>query len=872
MRDASRSRLSAWKLGLFAAVTLLVFFGALEGLLALFGVRPVVETEDPYVGFVQSLPLFAEEKQPDGSVWRVTAPNKRAYFNPQRFPATKGANTYRVFCLGGSTTYGHPYDDRTSFAGWMREILPAADPSRTWEVVNAGGVSYASYRVAALMEELVHYEPDLFVVYTGQNEFLERRTYQGLIDANPAVNRLGALAGRTRTYSAVRRVVQAVRPDPAARARKSYEMSGEVDALLDAIGGLAAYSRDDTLRLQIESHYEFNSRRMVRIARAAGAGIVFVVPASNLRDCSPFKSQATPGASPEVDSLFAGRAAVSVENLERAATLDPRRADVWYALGQAQFAAGDFVAAEASLQRAIDEDVCPLRQSSTMRKRLHNVTETEGVPLVDFVTLLADSSRARYGHRVLGEEFFLDHVHPTIEGNRLLAIALVQRLVEAGVAHVSPDWSATAVAAAKTRIEGRLDRRAQATGLRNVARVFNWAGKTEEAGRLARQALELDPGNLESLVVLGSQAAAERRPEDAIRYFEEALAADPNQLEARNNLAAELSRAGKYSEALAHYEEILRRRSGQWAVHSNAAHAYAQLGQFDRAAQQYEQAMALRPNDVGLQVKWGDVLLRAGKLEDASSRFESALRLDAGSTEAHVGLGRTRMLQGKPEEALGHFRDAVTRAPESAPARLALATLLWQRGDLVASKSEAEAALRLDSMLPEAHNVLGLAQWRLGDIESAIASFAEELRVNPAHADARENRAFILAAQGRVEEAIGEYRQALKQRPDEPKTLNGLAWLRATHPDARHRDGAEALDLATRADRITGHRHPVALNTLAAALAENGRFEDAVRAAEAAVRSAREAGQDAMARDIESMLALYRAGKPFRDRPGRPPG
>ena len=83
--------------------------------------------------------------------------------------------------MGGSTTFGRPYDDATSFCGWLRELLPELEPAHEWEVVNAGGVSYASYRVSLLMEELVKYDPDIFVIYSGQNEFLEDRTYRDII-------------------------------------------------------------------------------------------------------------------------------------------------------------------------------------------------------------------------------------------------------------------------------------------------------------------------------------------------------------------------------------------------------------------------------------------------------------------------------------------------------------------------------------------------------------------------------------------------------------------------------------------------------------------------------------------------------------------
>ena len=125
-----RRRLPIWKLLVFAAATALLFFGLLEGGLALLRVRPIVETEDPYVGFVSNLPLYVEEEQPDGTRLMVTARNKLAYFNPQKFSRRKPPGTFRIFCLGGSTTFGHPYDDRSSYPGWLREILNDGDASR----------------------------------------------------------------------------------------------------------------------------------------------------------------------------------------------------------------------------------------------------------------------------------------------------------------------------------------------------------------------------------------------------------------------------------------------------------------------------------------------------------------------------------------------------------------------------------------------------------------------------------------------------------------------------------------------------------------------------------------------------------------------
>jgi len=859
----------------FLLVVVVAFFALLEGVLAIAGVRPVVETEDPYVGFA-GMPLFVEERQADGSVQWVTAPNKRTLFNLQRFSQPKPAGTVRIFAVGGSTTYGHPYDDRTSFCAWMRELLHAAEPGRNWEVLNAGGVSYASYRDAALLEEFARYEPDLFVVYASQNEFLERRTYGGLIDANPALNRLGALASRTRIYTAMRSARLRGQTKQMEAARTRYEMSGEVDALLDAVGGTQAYTRDDTLASQITAHYEFNLRRMKRIADAAGARIVFVGAGSNDKDCSPFKSQHRTGldaaAIARCETLLAqgartrvgGDLEAALGHFRAAADLDPRYARTHYELGRVQLALGRETEARASFERAVDEDVCPLRQTTALRAATRRVAESVGARYVDFEQLVADSTFARTGHRIAGEEAFLDHVHPTVEANGWLAAAVVEAMIRDGMVHPGPAWPADAAVAATNAIAARWDVRLQALGLRNVARVYTWAGKTEEAGRLVRQAQALDPQDNDSAVILGSQAAAEGRSADAIRHYEQALAADAGFVEARNNLAVELSRAGRYEEALAHYKILLEGGGERWAVHANAGHACMQLGRFADAASHYAEVIKLRPSEADGHLRLGQALMRAGKPADGERAIREAVRLAPRNGEVLTALGTVLAQQNKRDEATAAFHQAIAAAPEYAPAHLYLGSLLWQQGDLVAAKASLEKALQLDPEVPEGHNALGLVFWKQGDLDAAQRAFETELRLHPDHAEARDNHAFILATQGKVAEALVEYREAVRRRPRDPKTLNGLAWLLATHPNAKYRDGDEALRLAQRADSLTQHGHPLLLNTLAAALAEKGRFEEATRTAEQAVKLARSAGQEPLARDLDRMAARYRAGKPMR--------
>ncbi|MEJ2340336.1 MAG: hypothetical protein P8Y15_15800, partial [Gemmatimonadales bacterium] len=268
-----------------ALAVALVFFLTLEGILYVSGVEPLSERTDPYVGFAGYSPLFVETRTPDGEHVFATADNKFNWFNQQQFPVRKAEGVTRIFCLGGSTTYGRPYDDRTSFCGWLRAFLPAVHPSTQWEVINAGGISYASYRVVRLMEELARREPDLFIIYTGHNEFLEKRTYDRLLRTPELMRDLGSLASRLRLYSLLSDVIYP---------RKDV-LETEIDAVLDNSVGPEDYHRDDPMRDAVLEHFRISLQRMTRIAEESGAEIIFVTPASNIRDFSPFKAEPSAG-------------------------------------------------------------------------------------------------------------------------------------------------------------------------------------------------------------------------------------------------------------------------------------------------------------------------------------------------------------------------------------------------------------------------------------------------------------------------------------------------------------------------------------------------------------------------------------------------
>ena len=120
-------------------------------------------------------------------------------------------------------------------------------------------------------------------------------------------------------------------------------------------------------------------------------------------------------------------------------------------------------------------------------------------------------------------------------------------------------------------------------------------------------------------------------------------------------------------------------------------------------------------------------------------------------------------------------------------------------------------------------------------------------------------------------EAITHYQEALKANPDRLRSLVVLARVYSSHPNNSVRDAGQALALASRACELTRNSHPDALDALAAAHAEGGNFQEAVKVARRALELARQRRAGPTAAAIERRLRLYEAGKPFRQTGGTSP-
>lgn len=591
-------KLTGRKKLVFALIVGMGFFLLLEGALVVLGIgADGADGGGSDAVFETGIPVFVESADDAGLAQMMTAEHKLQWFNQQQFPKEKPPKTYRIFCVGGSTTHGYPFKANTSFGGWLAEMLAATDDSRQWEIINAGGISYASRRVAMLMDELAGYDPDLFIVYSGQNEFLERWTYAALLETPETVREVRSMLGKTRTY----RVVRALLGKSGEKAPPQDDKDLDSQLLSEEVG-LEAYHRDEAINREVLASYRENLERIINVARQSGAKIIFVQPASNLRDCSPWKSEHRVGLAgfelqkwnalvQQAEAAFAAEQFdPALSSIAAALQIDDRFAHLHYLRAQVLDRLGRTEEAKVAYLRSREEDVCPLRTLSAMNDIVVEVAKKNNVPLIDFIELTAANSP----DGIPGQGLFYDHVHPTVEGNRILGRAIYERMIAEGIVTPKVPLSDELNVEISQTVEGRIDRRANGVSLSNLSQVLHKARKYEEAGRVALQALELAPDDADVQFLAGSEFARRGKFDRAAECFHRAVEINPEHAEAHNNLGLVFNERNDFDQAEQHLRKSLSIMPDYAEAHNNLGIVHARQGKTQAAMSNFQKALELR--------------------------------------------------------------------------------------------------------------------------------------------------------------------------------------------------------------------------------------------------------------------------------------
>lgn len=343
-----------------------------------------------------------------------------------------------------------------------------------------------------------------------------------------------------------------------------------------------------------------------------------------------------------------------------------------------------------------------------------------------------------------------------------------------------------------------------------------------------------------------------------------ALKLDPKNADALRVRGAIRTQAGQFAEALADLDESAKIEPDHAGMHEGRAVILAAQGKYTEAEQELDHAIALVPRSPGPRLARARLHLNRRNVERALNDLNGVLALQPANVAALVMRAGIWEQTGKAEPLLVDLDTLVRLQPQAMDVQRMRAALLIRLNKLDAEIEQGRRILAGDANEPTAANrrvELGVLYLAKKDFARAAEQFTTALSFDAHSQPALIGRGDALAALGKNAEAVADYGRVLERNPRESYVLNNLAWLLATSPDEKVRNGKRAIELATEACRLTDNRQPQYLSTLAAAHAEKGDFKQAVEIAEKAVAQSQGAAKESVAKELES----YKAEKPWRD-------
>ena len=698
-----------------------------ETTLRISGLVDRTSHSDPFVGFEKVYPLFGERKSPDGSIICETNENKLSFFNYQQFEKKNPEKTFRIFCFGGSTTYGRPYRAETAFAQWLQLNLNFIDSDRNYEVINVGGISYASYRIVHLVEEATKYDPDLFVIYMGHNEFLEARTYEDILKQNLTIKKVRLILNKLDLYVLLRNSFSKAKQSILKSKDSANVLEDEVAAILDASAGLERYTRENLQKEATVQHYRYNLIKILNIAKKHRIKVVLTTLTSNLKDFSPFKSQHRTGLTENELQQWnqhyqRGLAFLKLKKykdaliaFEKCFAIDNEYAELAFNIAECMYQIQQFDLARKYYQMAKELDVCPLRAPEAINKTIREISNQFSVPLVDIEAEFENLSP----HKIPGSQYLIDHVHPTIEGNQLIAEKITRTLQKRTIIPPKRTIDSTKLAESYQRILTSLPDDYFMEGVLNLAKVLGWAGKEEEKLTILERNEKVLTGQYEYHYMLGNSLLRQGKLKEAIDQFRKSIQLNPGFSESYTNLGFALARVGMPDEALKNYQKSLSMDPKDYVAQTNVGRMYYIKNEYTKAISEYKKAIEMKLDYPHAHEGLGVAYYRQGNTTRALEELNIAIELNPNYAEAYYNIGLIFLDQRKIDLAIKNFEQAINSDPYYADAYSSLGVCYYHKKKLDEAIEHLRMAIEIEPNLAKAHNNLAIAFHSAGKYDLA---------------------------------------------------------------------------------------------------------------------------------------------------------
>ncbi|HLA83429.1 MAG TPA: tetratricopeptide repeat protein [Thermoguttaceae bacterium] len=358
----------------------------------------------------------------------------------------------------------------------------------------------------------------------------------------------------------------------------------------------------------------------------------------------------------------------------------------------------------------------------------------------------------------------------------------------------------------------------------------------DQAKKLKRldEAVELSGSKIEPLRARGMLHVAMGHAELAAADFARVLELDPENVETYEEQAQVLIALRRFDQALVSVDKASELAPGSVMPLAIRSQIHAEMGNLEAAMHDLKQALALRPGNTYLLLLRADVYKKMNDLDAALDDVTRVLRQNPDLPQARNLRWSVLLDQRKLGQVISEMEEQLERTPGDQDTLIQVAMLYT-------AQKQPKKAVEIYSKV--------------------LAGDADNL-------EALQGRANALLGVGKHAEAVADFNRAMKLDPNDSNSLNNLAWVLATSPNDSLRDGPRAVTIATRACKLTDYHEAHILSTLAAAYAESGDFDAAVKWSTKAAEAAKNDKEtDASVREsLKKELQSYRRRQPWRER------
>jgi tetratricopeptide (TPR) repeat protein len=640
--------------------------------------------------------------------WRFFPRNIARESEPFVFSAEKSENTFRIFILGASAAQGTP-EPAYGFGRILQKILEEEYPKVNFKIINTAMTAINSHVVLEIAKSCIRHDPDLFILYLGNNEV-----------AGPY--------GAGTVYTLPAASLPVIRIGIALKATRLGQL---LTSLADSIGGiqkaptewlgmtmfLNKQVRSDASQLEaVYYNFQRNLRDIRQIALKNRRKMIFCTVGSNLKDSPPFASLHRPDLSREdkkkwddiyrqgVEFESNGDYADAIESYLEATKIDNHYADLQFRLGRCYWANAEYEKSSQRYVRARDLDTLRFRADTKINNIIRKVATdraAEGIYLIDSTEVFGKNSP----HSTPGRELFYEHVHLNFKGNYYLAKAIAEQVHQI----LPPHFIKTRRAGERQILteDGCAERLAY-TGwdrykiadkvLNGFIKIPPFTNQLYQHQRLTRMEKNVD----DLKVYLAPEAL-----ENAAQQYREAIKKSPSDWRLHWNYGKLLTDGLKDYKAAAEQGRLLQKYlPHSYLVYTSLGAISRGLGDLDEAVTHYLKAIRLKPTCIEAHYYLALIYQRQDKIDGSIEYYSKTLQLQPTHVQAYNNLVDLLFSRGSIDEGIKICRKALVFAPDSAILHCNLGIMLDKQGNKAEAIKELNTAIKLDPNSPKLRGVL----------------------------------------------------------------------------------------------------------------------------------------------------------------------